>query len=216
MHKKDLFQFILATYAILLIQILLTFMILWHARSCKFAPKLCTMGMRIASLLLCIALIFCIFFFRKTIGVYGQFVLLLLFTFTLATSIQCFTGRFPWKDIQRILWATAFVFVLMSIFGYFTLWMNWDLGWMTGIMIGCLVGLIVGGILLAIFPTSETTKKIFFILGVLLFSIYVVFDTNQMITRYATNTALTSVESALDFFLDFINIFLNLLSLSSD
>jgi FtsH-binding integral membrane protein len=62
-------------------------------------------------------------------------------------------------------------------------------------------------------PTSSLTKKIAIIFSLLLFSVYVVYDTNSILQRNYYGDFITA---SLDYYLDILNIFANLLSFGKD
>jgi FtsH-binding integral membrane protein len=62
-------------------------------------------------------------------------------------------------------------------------------------------------------PTSSLTKKILVIFSLLLFSVYVVYDTNSILQRNYNGDFITA---SLDYYLDILNIFSNLLSFGRD
>ena len=55
--------------------------------------------------------------------------------------------------------------------------------------------------------TGDTMHKIYSIIGILLFSIYIIYDTNQIIQRDYKGDF---IRSSLDYYLDLLNIFVNL------
>ena len=62
-------------------------------------------------------------------------------------------------------------------------------------------------------PTSSLTKKIAIIFSLLLFSVYVIYDTNSILQRNYYGDFITA---SLDYYLDILNIFANLLSFGKD
>lgn len=200
--------FILHVYAILLAQILVMTAILWKTRQHpEFAKKFCSLGMRLLSVALVVALIMIMYFMRPFLGYPGQLLVLVLITLTLSFTIQCLTGRFVWADVQRALIAAALVFVVMSVIGYVTIMLGWDLSFLGQILFAFLVGLIVTGLIFIFFPPSSKVKRIFHVVAIILFSIYVMYDTNLIVMR----PILSAPEAALNFFIDFANIFVNTL-----
>jgi len=62
-------------------------------------------------------------------------------------------------------------------------------------------------------PSSSLTKKIITICSLMLFSVYIVYDTNSILQRNYYGDFITA---SMDYYLDIINIFVNLLSFGRD
>lgn len=71
--------------------------------------------------------------------------------------------------------------------------------------------LIITGILSLCFKISTVTKKIYLYFGLLIFSLYILLDTNQILLnkRYGQDF----VSASMGYYLDIINIFMKLLQL---
>ena len=62
-------------------------------------------------------------------------------------------------------------------------------------------------------PSSSLTKKIITICSLLLFSVYIVYDTNSILQRNYYGDFITA---SMDYYLDILNIFVNLISFGRD
>jgi uncharacterized protein len=205
---KPILRLILSTYAILITQLLVITYIMWKARSSTLATKLCSLWGALLSLIISITLIYLLFVLRPFVGTMGQLVILCLLTLVIGFTLPCLTNRFPWQDVKRTLLSAILIFIFMSILGAITITLGWQLGFMKGILFGLLIAFIVVGITFWFIPVNRQIHKIYHFIGVTIFSLYVLYDTNQLVKR----PSLTPPEAALEFFLDFVNIFIHLLS----
>ena len=61
----------------------------------------------------------------------------------------------------------------------------------------------------------ETYQKVFAVISLTIFMLYIIYDTNKILLKY-NNTNDYCIIGALDYYLDVINIFIDLLRLSDD
>ena len=107
---------------------------------------------------------------------------------------------------------TAGAFVVMGGLGYFIASKNVDLSPMGGFLCGALLVLIICSIIAFIaFPKEPLIRKILTIIAVVIFSLYIMYDANQVLMR-----DIDYIEGAFSFYLDIINIFQDILSLLSE
>ena len=115
-------------------------------------------------------------------------------------------------SILIIFLASAIMFGIFGLFGYFT---KINLSKLSTILMMGLLGIIIAG-LINIFVGSATVDFIISIIGVVVFTIFVAYDiqTAKMLSTLETlpedNLA---IYGALNLYLDFINIFIHLLSI---
>ena len=108
----------------------------------------------------------------------------------------------------------ALYFGVMALFGYFT---SMDLSRIRTILIGGLLFLIVFGVLSLFIPFFGAMERIACIIGIVIFLGFTAYDTQKIKTFYygfagdEAMLAKASIYSALQLYLDFINLFLYLL-----
>ena len=109
---------------------------------------------------------------------------------------------------------TALYFGVMAVFGYFT---SMDLSRIRNILVGGLLFLIVFGILSMFIPFFGAMERLYCIIGIVIFLAFTAYDTQKIKAfyyGYAGDEAMlskASIFSALQLYLDFINLFLYLL-----
>lgn len=121
--------------------------------------------------------------------------------------------KFGEDNVKMALLGTICIFSLMFVFGVGLILSGIKLGYKFELM------LFYGLLLLLLFritqifiSTSSLTNKILVIFSLLLFSIYVVYDTNKILQRNYNGDFITA---SLDYYLDIINIFTNLLNIDN-
>jgi FtsH-binding integral membrane protein len=104
---------------------------------------------------------------------------------------------------------TASIFVSMFIFGLALIMSGIKLGYMTALVLFfALLALIIVSIVQIFIVQSSLLKKIIVISSLILFSVYIVYDTNSILQRDYAGDFITA---SLNYYLDLINIFSALL-----
>ena len=111
--------------------------------------------------------------------------------------------------IRSALVGTASIFVTMFIFGLALIMSNIQLGPTTGlVLLFALLALIIISIVQYFIAQSSLLKKLIVIATLLIFSLYIVYDTNTILQRNYDGDFITA---SLNYYLDLINIFSALL-----
>ena len=141
----------------------------------------------------------------------------LLFFVYAAINGLVFSAYFWYYDVVSLILvfaATALYFGILAAYGYLT---HTDLSGLRPILISGLIFLIVISILSFFLPIGGTLDKIFCLIGIAIFLGFTAYDTQKIRAyhaAYAGNPELAkkaSIFSALQLYLDFINLFLYLL-----
>lgn len=112
--------------------------------------------------------------------------------------------------IRSALVGTASIFVTMFVFGLVLIMSGIQLGFMTGlILLFALLALIIISIVQYFIAQSSFLKKLIVIATLLIFSLYIVYDTNTILQR---NYDGDFISASLNYYLDLINIFSAFLS----
>ncbi|KIL76496.1 Bax inhibitor-1 family protein [Bacillus badius] len=102
--------------------------------------------------------------------------------------------------------STFVVFFAMAVVGTKT---KKDLSFLSGLLLTVLLALITLSIMNFFWPFSSTAMLVYSIIGTVLFSMYVMYDFNQMKRMTITSEMVPLL--ALNLYLDFVNLFINLL-----
>lgn len=136
-----------------------------------------------------------------------------LFLFTLAESflLGMIAGQYQANEVIMAVGITAAVCLGLTLFALQT---KWDFTMCGGVLVVCLVVFIIFGII-AIFIPGQILAITYASLGVLLFSVYLVYDTQLMLGgnhKYAISPE-EYIFAALNLYLDIVNIFMYILSI---
>lgn len=135
-----------------------------------------------------------------------------LYSFITGLTLSYIFLLFLLPSILIIFLATAIMFGIFGLFGYFT---NVNLSKISTILLMGLLGVIIAS-LISIFIGSTALDFGISIIGVLVFTIFVAYDI-QKAKMYSTFDTIPednlAIYGALNLYLDFINIFLHLLSI---
>jgi FtsH-binding integral membrane protein len=143
-----------------------------------------------------------------------KFILFVIFSYTFGLELALMK-YFSGEDIIKFaLLGTVSIFAIMFAIGTFLI--------LTGINLGYKYGLILFYALLVLILVRLVTlftgalsgfSKFLSIIGILLFSVYIIYDTNVILQRNYYGDFITA---SMDYYLDIINIFLNLLSFNNN
>ncbi|XP_067631019.1 protein lifeguard 1-like isoform X2 [Eurosta solidaginis] len=136
-----------------------------------------------------------------------------LFLFTLAESflLGVIATSYASTEVMMAVGITAAVCLALTLFAFQT---KWDFTMCGGILIVALVVFVIFGIV-AIFIPGKVITLIYSSLGALLFSVYLVYDTQLMMGgkhKYAISPE-EYIFAALNLYLDIINIFMYILAI---
>lgn len=207
--KKNLLRCIFTTLLCQLIATSLVFIVIYRSQSSKKnkKSKFETLYALIA-LILGVILIICMTMFQMS---FMQRSIL----FTLFSILQGLFLGFSLRYIQpnailSALLFTVLLFFMMLIFGFILVYYQMDLSWLGIILFFLLLGLIAVRLVSIFFPYSKRREQLLTIFALLLFSIYIIYDTNTILLRYnSIKYHRDCILGALDYYLDIINIFVN-------
>ncbi|MBS7020861.1 MAG: Bax inhibitor-1/YccA family protein [Firmicutes bacterium] len=135
-----------------------------------------------------------------------------IYSFVTGLTLSYIFIIFQMSSILTIFLASAVMFGIFGLFGYYT---KVNLTKLSSILMMGLVGIIIAGVI-NIFTANSTLDLIISSLGILIFTIFVAYDIQKakMFSKLETipedNLA---IYGALNLYLDFINIFLSLLQI---
>jgi len=155
-------------------------------------------------------LLYAMFYKNLSFGI-KQFLFVLfsiLFGLTLSVTIYIIDDR---EVIEKSIISTLINLVVMVIFGFITVYFNYDLSWMGLLLLISLICLITIGYI-SIYTNNSKIKKTYSIATVILFSLYILYDTNMILLKYSNDTDYC-IRGALHYYLDIINIFTSYLNL---
>lgn len=169
-------------------------------------PQIFILPLSIVTLILLIAMMF-----SRTMRRLGRFISIIVATLvgiTFYSALNFYLGALGGGVVLLILGTTAIIFIAAGLYGYYT---KRDFTNKGSILFILLVGLIAFSII-AIFVKFSSVVWIFVsALGVIVFTVYTIFDMNQIAKQPIKDEDVPMI--ALNLYLDFINFFQYLLSL---
>lgn len=217
--------FLFSVLLIVIIQLCITYWVMNKAPTAPPAPPAPPAHIALI-FILSIIIIIILTTFHENIPPTFQFALFTFFSYLFGQLFYQIKQReqYSIEIIHEVIISTISVFVSMAIIGSVLLSFGIKLGfkvWL--ILIVSLLSLIISRLILIIASASASAKnnidkqttqhKLLSALGIFLFSGYVIYDTNIILqgTYYNKNE---HIRAALSYYLDFINIFSNKLSLT--
>ena len=136
-----------------------------------------------------------------------------LFAAVMGASLSIFFMMFKIGSIFQIFFITSATFAVMSVYGYTT---NKDLSSLGSFLLMGVIGLVIAGII-NIFLQSPVMTFVISSIAVLVFTLLVAVDTQQLkdvyYSTFGDEREKMGILGALNLYMDFINIFINLLQL---
>lgn len=141
-----------------------------------------------------------------------KFILFSLFSFLQGLCIASIKSEVNSEMIQTAIMSVISIFTFMFTFGLaligFGVYLTNTFGFFLFV---ALLLLLIFQLISMFLGTASTMKKGFAGIGLLLFSIFIVYDTNKMLQRNYKGDFITA---SMDYYLDILNIFLDLLTLN--
>lgn len=190
-------------------KVLKFFTILWAFTAVGLAigtviPPALVMPISIVTLVLLVLMMF-----SRTMRRMGRIISIIVATLTGITMfslLNFYLGALGGGLVLLIFGTTAVIFIVAGLVGYFT---KKDLSSWGNILFIILIGMVVFSIIAIFVNFSSLVWVIVSGLGVILFTVYTIFDMNQVAKNPIADEDVPMI--ALNLYLDFINLFQNLL-----
>ena len=135
-----------------------------------------------------------------------RFILFVIFSVVEGLFLGASMVYVPKDIIMSALVSSIAIFATFLVIGLFIVYLGIDLGWMGVFLLLGLIGLIISRIASIYMQPSETREKAFVVIGMILFSGYILFDTNNILLKYK-NSGVDCIRGALEYYMDIINLF---------
>ena len=198
-EKREL---LVKTFANLLLQGLITFYAM--KRYSKEKPN---RVLRIAAMVSTIVMILVLAL--ASLPSWIKFAIFCVFSYAWGYILSSLVPRFGEEAIQVAILGSLGIFGIMFFIGGMMLATGLQLGFKTGmVLFGCLVCLILANIVQLFTSTTSVWVSAF---AVILFAIYIIYDTNVILQKNYYGDFITA---SIDYYLDIMNLFVNLLNLN--
>ncbi|GLJ12025.1 hypothetical protein SUGI_0182350 [Cryptomeria japonica] len=205
--------FIRKIYTILSLQLLLTIavaavIVFNHPVAQFFVSTPAGLALYIFLMIFGLILLCPLFYFSQTHPV--NLILLALFTLCISFSVGLTCAFTSGKVILESAILTAVVVVSLTAYTFWAASRGHDFSFLGPFLFAGLMVLLVFIFIQVIFPLGKLSMMIYGALASILFSGYIIYDTDNLIKRYSYDEY---VWAAISLYLDIINLFLSLLSL---
>jgi FtsH-binding integral membrane protein len=143
-----------------------------------------------------------------------KFLVFGVFSWTFGIALSHLKDKYDPALINIAIQGALSIFGLMFAFSIMLAGFNIYLGYQFGaFLFWALLALIIAKLVNMLGPQLSTTKKMLSYIGLGLFSLFVVYDTSQILSRDYYGDFITA---SLDYYLDILNLFTNFLNTNSD
>lgn len=138
-----------------------------------------------------------------------KFLLFCVFSYTFGLMLSVFKRRYNSDTINVAIQGVLSIFALMLASGVALLAGGINFGYKFGaILFWSLLALIVARLILVLGSNMNQSHKILSFIGIILFALYVLYDTNKILQRNYYGDFITA---SMDYYLDIINLFTSFL-----
>jgi modulator of FtsH protease len=201
MNKKK--DFFLKIFSNLIFQILVTFVIFYNVKTDMLNNNLILLSL----ILVQFGIIFVFSFLN--LSQFMKFLLMTLFSSIWGFIFISLKNHVPPEVIKTAIYGALGIFVGFFIFGLllyaFGVYLDFRFGL---ILLGLLLLLIITNIVLFIMNKYNGAHKFMAIISIILFSLFIIYDTNNILYDDSKN----AIGASMNYYLDIINIFLNIVS----
>jgi FtsH-binding integral membrane protein len=142
-----------------------------------------------------------------------KIVLFTLFSACFGIGLAYLKRKVPPEVIRAALIGSVAIFVALFFVGIVLTLLGVNLWWLGGILFVALLGIIITSVVFLFIDESKKAVRIKAGIALLVFALFVMYDTNQILQRDYWGDFVTA---ALDYYLDILNIFVQLIQLLGD
>tara|TARA_Y100000768_G_scaffold375528_1_gene346442 strand:+ start:1185 stop:1856 length:672 start_codon:yes stop_codon:yes gene_type:complete len=117
--------------------------------------------------------------------------------------------------VHSALLATIINSVALLMLGLIIVYFKYDLEWMGFLLFIAIILLITYQIIVSSSKKSTELNKKISTVAVVLFSLYILYDTNKILLKYKNNNKVDCIRGSFDYYLDVINLFTSYLDIKS-
>ena len=197
MYEKR--NFLVLVFTNLLAQLGITYYIMNKTNN----PDISILPLFLAQILIILVIVF------APIPEFMKFMMFCLFSYTFGLMLSKYKQKYNSTTIDTAVQGAMSVFGVMLATGVVLTAGGINLGYKFGVFLfWALLLLIIGRLVFVLGAKMSQANKIFSFIGILLFSMYVVYDTNVILQR---NYNGGFIMASMDYYLDILNLFSNIL-----
>ena len=199
-------QFLLLTFANLIIQLGITYYVME-----KYTVSFTSAQMILIFISLVIIILLIIFFPMHS---FMKFILFAIFSIIFGLILSSKMKQLGKDIINFAIIGTIGIYGTMFLMGLFLLFSGIQLSLQFGLMLFYIILLLILFEIMTYFlGTFSVWQKSFSMIGLILFSIYILYDTNHILKRNYYGDFITA---SMDYYLDILNVFLSLVNVSTN
>jgi FtsH-binding integral membrane protein len=143
-----------------------------------------------------------------------KFIVFAIFSYTFGLNMSHLKTKYDEKIIDVALKGALAIFGLMLAVGVVLVGGGIHLGYQFGtFLFWILLALIIAKVVNLLGPQSSAAEKVFAYIGLGLFSFFIIWDTNEVLSRDYRGDFITA---SMDYYLDILNLFSNLLGIDDN
>lgn len=209
----DKFSYVVKIYIVLVIQIISTFLVIWNLRKDQTSFSEFIENFNIFIYVALVLIIVIIFSFLSNKYFYTKLLLFSLFAFIKACIIYIGSKDLDQDTLETAFISTILTFGAMTFIAYILYRLGYNIHWIGLYLFVALIGLIIAHIVMLFKKPDNQTKRGLVYIGIVLFSLFVMYDTNNVLI-YRMNTYNDDyLTPAMEFYIDFFALFRNYLRL---
>jgi FtsH-binding integral membrane protein len=205
--KRDLLKCIFST---LLFQVSVTSIVVYFIKKKNYLNNKFVKSIAFPITILVINIFLIMAMLSQNMPFYSRFILFILFSIINGLLIGTITKFISMDIINTALASTCLIFLLFLIVGFIIVYFNIDLSWMGIFLLYALLGYLIYLIASYFIPAINAYKKYGTTIGLILFSIFILYDTNNILLKYE-DTNIDCIRGSLNYYQDIINIFIHML-----
>jgi FtsH-binding integral membrane protein len=195
-------KFLLLTFSNLILQLGITYYFMEYYKEKLTIPQIFGIWITIFSLIIIIGLI--------PMPMWLKFILFTIFSGLFGLILSSLKNNISEQLIQFAVLGTISIYFTMFLIGVILILFGIQLSlWVGLLLFYLLLSLILFQLISIFFGNISQTRKIYGIIGVILFSFYIIYDTNYILQRNYFGDFITA---SMDYYLDILNIFTSLIN----
>ena len=203
--KRD---FLLQVYALIMFQLAITALMVWFVRQ---NSSIYAISRKLFFLWLILLLVLVYLLSTNYLPLPVKLILFTLMSVILGMNMIAASRYVSVETIKSAIVATLGIFIAMSALALVLAGMGVDLSFMSFVLFVALLGLIIAWIVTIFIKPSNQMVRALLMVGLVLFSIFIAYDTNVIIMTDTRDV----IQGAVGLYLDIINVFSNLVGLDS-
>eukprot|EP00271_Cylindrocystis_brebissonii_P021101 TRINITY_DN7374_c0_g1_i1.p1 TRINITY_DN7374_c0_g1~~TRINITY_DN7374_c0_g1_i1.p1 ORF type:complete len:252 (-),score=33.91 TRINITY_DN7374_c0_g1_i1:1004-1759(-) len=139
-------------------------------------------------------------------------ILLALFTVSVAFTVGLSCSFAAGPVVLQALILTAAVVVSLTAYTFWASRRGQDFSFLGPMLFASLMVLLLWGVIQIFFPMGDTAHFVYSLIGAIIFAVYIVYDTDNLIKRFSYDEYILA---SVALYMDIVNLFLHLLNLLS-